>query len=116
HNAWRRVTELSIMLLPLSFATPYDVKVIPLLSLVFYGIYLIVSSKKTRSDLSHFSFIVYSTLLVTLYSALNIIYHNIGWDPISYPAQNILFVCIAAAMTRPFEAKFLYVGFTAAAI
>ena len=110
------VLSILLALMPLSFAVDQRAKIVPSVLLFAFGLVLLAGSQRTRHSYRMAWSVVATSLLVLLYSALNILGHHLNWRSLDLSTHILLYVVTAAAFTVPVHMRTVWAGFSLSAI
>ncbi|WP_266180174.1 O-antigen ligase family protein [Dyella humicola] len=101
---------LLLALLPISFAVPVKLKVVPIALLFFYGIGLLIADRDVRANYMAARAVVLVCALSMLYAIGNILGHRLGWGELDLPSHILAFLAIAAVFARSIHVRWFWLG------
>ncbi|HEY2622679.1 MAG TPA: O-antigen ligase family protein [Dyella sp.] len=104
------VATLLLALLPISFAVPSKLKVVPIALLFFYGIGLLIADRDVRANYRAARPVVLVCALSLLYAIGNILGHRLGWSELDLPSHILAFLAIAAVFGRSVHVRWFWLG------
>lgn len=116
-NQWQPwIITILLALLPLSLSVSVGIKVLPPAVLFLIGAFLLLSRAEVHRCFGRAWPVTGATVLLMLYSLVNVIGHRLGWHPLDHGAHVLLYVVAAAVFCLPFRIRLVWIGFSLTAV
>lgn len=109
---WLPLLTILVAGMPLCFAIPYRLKVLPIAVLFAASIALVLADRRRRASYIRAWLVLLACVAVVLFSVVNVAATGGGWRSLDLPAQNIIFLGIAGAFVLPLRWRRVWLLFS----